>query len=201
VAPVEMAMPPSGAVEPRRLVLASAVAEMVEPSLLAVLAAPATRRFGAAAACRGALRTPLAVRSEAVRTTAATCSLFAAVAATPAAVSTPAATPFETGSTATAARWTESATAARALPTRATGRPGEAAGDDWMAVTTGVAACETTATGAGTPATGPFACAGPADQAARAQAAIASAKMLPRHGRAQFALVNIRRPRFPQTGE
>jgi hypothetical protein len=94
-----------------------------------------------------------------------------------------------------------SAAAARALWTRAAGHPGEAVDRTGVVVTTGAAACWTAVTGAGTPATGPFACAGPANQAASAQATAASAKMLPRHGQARLALVNIRDHVFPRTGE
>jgi hypothetical protein len=88
-------------------------------------------------------------------------------------------------------RAADSAAAARALRTRAADRPGDAGDRTGTVVTTGVAACWTAVTGAGTPATGPPACAGPADQAAIAQAATASVKMLPRQEQARLALINI----------
>jgi hypothetical protein len=155
-----------------------------------------------AAAPAEAVRAPFepaaVVASDAVRAVAPVLfDVFSTPAAAPFdAVSTTAATSFAAGATAAAARLEAlsttvvgSAAAARALPTRAAVRPGEAA--DWD-VTAGVAACGTAVTGAGTPATDPFACAGPADQAATAQATTASVKMLPRHGQASLALINIR---------
>jgi hypothetical protein len=114
------------------------------------------------------------------------------------ALSTAVAVWFATGCVAAATRVeatsTESATAARAWWTRAAGRPGEAAvrtGDDSVVRTTGAVACWTAVTGAGTPATGPFACAGPANQTESTQATATSAKMLPRHGQARLACINI----------
>jgi hypothetical protein len=87
------------------------------------------------------------------------------------------------------------ATVARAERTRATARRGEEAGSEVVcrtAVTAGaVVACSTAATGATTPASGAFACAGPADHSASMQTPATNAEMLPRQERAQFALVNI----------
>jgi hypothetical protein len=138
------------------------------------------------------------------------------VAAAFAAGSTAVATWFEAGSTAVAAwfeavstavvapfamRAGDSAAAARVSRTRAAGRPGEAGDRTGELVTSGVAACWTAVAGAGTLASGPFACAGPANQAASVQATTASAKMLPRHGQASLALVNICTYVFPPTGE
>jgi hypothetical protein len=91
--------------------------------------------------------------------------------------------------------WIGSAAAARASGTRAAGRPGE--GEDrtaegWTVATTGAAACWTVVTGAATPDSGPFASATPAEQAASTQATTTVVEMLPRHGQARLALINIR---------